>query len=97
MLIRLSVPPKTDEEKALLAPSKVNSIPDPVYGGQLQDFAIQGFEAEGKTKITYEEKPVTLAGGETVSLRAPTYEIVDLGYGPMQPGHHDLARASPRR
>jgi len=67
MLIRLSVPPKTDAEKAMLAAHKVNSIPDPVYGGQLQDFAIQGFAAEGKAKIEYTEKPVTLAGGETVA------------------------------
>jgi len=85
MLIRLSVPPKTDAEKALLASGKVNSIPDPVYGGQLQDFGIQGFESEGKVKIDYAEKPVTLADGETVSLRAPTYKIADLGYGPMSP------------
>ncbi len=85
MLIRLSVPPSTAEEKAALAAHKLASIPDPVYGGQLQDFAIQGFEAEGKANVTYEEKPVTLADGETLSLRAPSYEIVDLGYGPMRP------------
>ena len=83
MLIRLSVPPKTDAEKALLASGKVNAIPDPVYGGQLQDFSIQGFEPEGKAKIAYEEKEVTLGDGETVRLRAPTYEIAQLGYGPM--------------
>ncbi|MEZ5828414.1 MAG: di-heme oxidoredictase family protein [Hyphomicrobiales bacterium] len=92
MLFRLSVPPKTDEEKALIAAHKANSIPDPTYGGQLQDFAIQGFAAEGKAKIDYEEKGVMLAGGETVSLRAPTYEIVDLGYGPMS----DDVMLSPR-
>ena len=85
MLIRLSVPPKTDDEKAMFAAHKANAIPDPVYGGQLQDFAIQGFAAEGKAKIDYVEKPVTLADGEVVTLRAPSYEIVDLGYGPMSP------------
>ena len=85
MLIRLSVPPTTEEEKAALAAHRLASIPDPIYGGQLQDFAIQGFAAEGKAKIEYEEKPVTLADGETVSLRAPKYEIVDLGYGAMSP------------
>jgi CxxC motif-containing protein (DUF1111 family) len=95
MLIRLSVPPKTDAEKAMLAAHKENSIPDPVYGGQLQDFAIQGFEAEGKAKIDYEEKPVTLAGGETVSLRAPTYKIVDLAYGPMSPDIMISPRVAP--
>ena len=83
MLFRLSVPAKTEAEMALLASKKANVIPDPVYGGQLQDFAIQGFEAEGNVKITYEEEEVELAGGETVSLRSPTYEITDLAYGPL--------------
>jgi CxxC motif-containing protein (DUF1111 family) len=96
MLIRLSVPPKTDAEKAMLAAHKVNSIPDPVYGGQLQDFAIQGFAAEGKAKIEYTEKPVTLAGGETVSLRAPTYKIVDLAYGTMSPDIMLSPRVAPQ-
>lgn len=92
MLFRLSVPPKTKADEALLASGKVGSLPDPMYGGQLQDFSIQGFEPEGKVKITYEEKEVALAGGETVSLRAPTYEISDLAYGPMD----QAIMASPR-
>jgi CxxC motif-containing protein (DUF1111 family) len=85
LLIRLSVPPKTEAEEALLASKKVNGIPDPVYGGQLQDFSIQGFEPEGKIEITYKETEVELSDGETLALRAPTYEIADLGYGPMSP------------
>jgi CxxC motif-containing protein (DUF1111 family) len=85
MLVRLSVPAKTDAEKAKLAAHAVNSIPDPIYGGQLQDLSIQGHKAEGEIKIDYTEKPVTLAGGEVVSLRAPQYSIVDLNYGPLSP------------
>jgi len=83
MLVRLFVPPSSQEEEDMLAAHKANSIPDPVYGGQLQNFAIQGFKAEGKLKIDYTQLPVTLAGGEVVNLRKPKYEIVDLGYGPM--------------
>jgi CxxC motif-containing protein (DUF1111 family) len=96
LLIRLSVPPATPEEIAALAAHKALSIPDPTYGGQLQDFAIQGHAAEGRAKIDYEEKPVTLAGGETVSLRSPTYEIVDLGYGPMSPDIMISPRVAPQ-
>jgi len=96
MLFRLSVPPKTDTELALLASKKVNSIPHPVYGGQLQDRSIQGFESEGKVIITYEEEEVELAGGETVSLRAPTYEFTDLGYGPMSPDIMASPRVAPQ-
>jgi CxxC motif-containing protein (DUF1111 family) len=95
MLFRLSVPPKTDADKALLASRKVNSLPDPMYGGQLQDFSIQGFEPEGKVKITYEEKEVMLGDGETVSLRAPTYELADLAYGPISPDVMISPRVAP--
>ena len=96
MLVRLSVPAMTEEEHDRLAAHSVNTLPDPTYGGQLQDFAIQGFKAEGKLDIDYEEKPVTLAGGETVSLRHPTYEIADLGYGPMRPDVMISPRVAPQ-
>jgi CxxC motif-containing protein (DUF1111 family) len=96
MLIRLSVPPETEEEKERLAAHRANAVPDPVYGGQLQDFAIQGFAAEGKLKIEYEERQVALAGGETVSLRVPTYTITDPGYGPMSPDIMLSPRVAPQ-
>ena len=95
MLVRLSVPPATDDEKSKLAAHSVNSIPEPTYGGQLQDLSIQGFKAEGQIKIDYQEKPVQLAGGETVSLRVPSYAIVDLGYGPLAPGTMISPRVAP--
>lgn len=95
MLVRLSVPPATDEDKAKLASNRVNSIPEPTYGGQLQDLSIQGHEAEGRIKIDYQEKPVELAGGETVRLRAPRYSIVDLGYGPLAEGTMISPRVAP--
>jgi CxxC motif-containing protein (DUF1111 family) len=95
MLVRLSVPAATEEEKDRIAAHSVNSIPDPTYGGQLQDFSIQGFAAEGKLKIDYQEHKVELAGGETVSLRAPTYTLADLAYGPASPGMMISPRVAP--
>ena len=85
LLFRLSVPAKTKAEKALLATGKENVLPDPVYGGQLQDMAIQGHKAEGAVKISYEEQEVVLDDGERVNLRAPTYSLEDLNYGPISP------------
>ncbi len=85
MLVRLSVPAATDEDKESIAAHSVNTIPDPTYGGQLQDRAIQGFAAEGKLKIDYTEREVKLADGETVSLREPSYSLTDLAYGPISP------------
>ncbi len=50
-----------------------------------------GVPAEGEMRIAYEEVPVALGGGETASLRKPTYTIDDLGYGPMAPDVHAVA------
>lgn len=92
MLVRLSVPAKTDTEKADIVNYRRDVVPEPTYGGQFQDFAIQGHAPEGKIHIVYGEKPVTLGDGTTVTLRVPTYELASLGYGPMA---HDVM-ISPR-
>lgn len=56
--------------------------PDPINGGQLQDFAAPGQMAEGRLSITYTGTPVTLADSTTVSLRAPSYALADPAFGP---------------
>jgi CxxC motif-containing protein (DUF1111 family) len=85
MLMRLSVPPRTDEERAALADYALQRIPEPTYGGQLQDFAVPGLRAEGRFTIAWQEFEVPLAGGETARLRRPKVTVGDLGYGPMDP------------
>lgn len=85
MFLRLSIPPQTAAQEQLLASGQANMIPDPVYGGQLQDFSIQGIPAEGRMQITYRESPVTLADGEVVPLLVPAYEARDLNYGNLHP------------
>ena len=92
MILRLSVPPSTEEERSLLKEHRINSVPDPVYGGQLQDFATPGLTAEGRMVIDYEEFEVTLGDGTVVSLRDPSYSVVDLGYGSLS----DEVMVSPR-
>ncbi|MCE7026503.1 c-type cytochrome [Jiella sp. CBK1P-4] len=83
MFLRLSVPPKTEEDRQKLENHELTRIPEPSYGGQLQNFAVPGLKPEGKMAISYREEPVTLADGTVVSLRHPTYSVEDLGYGPM--------------
>ncbi|CAM5548798.1 hypothetical protein ATER59S_04462 [Aquamicrobium terrae] len=85
MFLRLAREAATEEEKTELAERKALNFPDPVYGTQLQDLAVPGLSGEGRMKITYEEKPVTLGDGTVVSLRQPTYSIDDLAYGPLDP------------
>jgi CxxC motif-containing protein (DUF1111 family) len=83
MFLRLSVPAITSDEKQIIAEGG-RVIPEPTYGGQLQDIAIPGMAREGRMVISYTDVPVTLAGGEVVTLRKPTYSVADLGYGPMR-------------
>ena len=92
LLMRLSIPPQSEADKALLASRMASVIAEPVYGGQLQDFAVQGHLGEGRIHIEYEDLPVELADGVTVMLRKPHYSITDLGYGPM----HEDVMLSPR-
>ncbi len=92
LLLRLSIPGSAGEARKRLHQGEVASLPDPVYGHQLQPFAVPGLPAEGSIQIDYREIPVTLNGGETVVLMDPTYSVNDLGYGPLHPD----VRFSPR-
>lgn len=91
MFLRVSVPGLPEDAPAGIA-DYIATRPDPNYGGQMQDFALAGHPAEYRLDITYQEVPVALSEGETVSLRRPTYEAADLGYGPL----HPQAMLSPR-
>lgn len=59
------------------------ALPDPVYGGQLQDNVILGPVREGQMTITYQTITETFADGTTVELQKPTYTVTDLGYGSL--------------
>ncbi len=85
MLFRVGVPASTPEQRTALASHRANTFPEPTYGGQIQDFAIQGHRAEAKPEVSYEEIPVKLNGGETASLRKPSYSFRKLAFGAMAP------------
>jgi CxxC motif-containing protein (DUF1111 family) len=91
MFLRVSVPAATHPLQAVI-PGWNATAPDPVYGEQLQDFAVQGHVAEYRLGVEWTEIPVELSEGETVSLRRPTWRADALGYGPLAPG----AMLSPR-
>ncbi|MCB1875966.1 MAG: c-type cytochrome [Chromatiales bacterium] len=82
--------PPTEDGKAvslvlhLSIPSPESGVtPEPVYGTQLQDFAIPGLTAEGRVRVRYQPFPLTLADGTGIELRRPVFSVADLGYGPM--------------
>lgn len=82
---RLARGARDEKEKAAIAARRVLNFPDPVYGHQLQDKGVTGLAGEGRMSVVYDEKSVTLAGGESVSLRVPRYAVKQLAYGPLDP------------
>ncbi|MCR9134818.1 MAG: c-type cytochrome [Alphaproteobacteria bacterium] len=83
MLIRLARAPRTQTERAALDERQMLNLPDPVYGGQIQDKAVPGLQSEGQIDIRYQEIPVALPGGGQATLRRPTYTIIELAHGPL--------------
>lgn len=96
MFLRLSIPPETAEQEALLASGRASVIGEPTYGTQLQELGIQGHAGEGRMVVTYHDHPVTLGDGSIVHLRRPAYSIADLGYGPMHPKTMMSPRMAPQ-
>jgi len=62
------------------------SLPDPVYGHQLQDNAIIGPVVKGNVGITYQTITETFDDGTTVALQKPIYRIDNPGYGNLAGG-----------
>ncbi|NBF05202.1 c-type cytochrome [Pseudomonas sp. Fl5BN2] len=92
MLVRLSIPDDPAYAKLI---EQVGVLPEPVYGGQLQDMAIPGVAPEGRVRVSYDPVPVRFKDGTLVELRKPKLQITDLGYGPMHPDTLFSARVAP--
>ena len=86
LLLRLSIP-GTDAHGG--------PLPEPVYGGQLQDRSIVGVPIEGQFVIVYQEVPGSLNDGEVYSLRHPSYQFRDLNFGPVHPDTMLSPRVAP--
>lgn len=93
--LRLSIPPQNVEQKHDIDSGRISVVPEPTYGGQLQNFAIPGHAAEGRMRVTYTEREIVLADGLRVSLRQPHYQVNDLGYGPLHPQTMISPRVAP--
>jgi CxxC motif-containing protein (DUF1111 family) len=76
LLFRLSVPGVAADG---------GPLPDPVYGGQLNQAAILRVPPEGRMTIVYEELPGAYGDGAAYSLRRPRYVLADLAFGPADP------------
>ena len=99
MFLRISImdPDGIPDDAALAEIADyIATQPDPNYGTQMQDFAVQGHASEYSLAITYKEDVVTLADGTAVSLRHPTYSADNLGYGPLADGAMLSPRVAPQ-
>jgi CxxC motif-containing protein (DUF1111 family) len=83
LLMRISVPG--------MSPNG-GPMPEPTYGDQLNNAAIQGVKPEAKIIVSYRETKGRLGDGSSYSLRAPHYRFTDLAYGPI----HAETMVSPR-
>lgn len=88
MLVRLSV---IDQQPT----AEDGVVPHPIYGGQLQDFAIPGHSAEAKIAIDYRFHKVTLADGEVVELRQPKLRLHDFSDKPLDGNARSSIRIAP--
>ena len=87
LLIRLSIPGKG---------AHGGPNPDPVYGDQFNNAAIQGVKPEGRVTLRYETISGQFADGTPYTLQKPVYGFADLGYGPMHPSVMSSPRIAPQ-
>ena len=94
-LVRLSIPPQSEAQRVALAKGEQGVILEPVYGDQLQDFAVSGVLPEGQVVVTYQPVVVRFPDGEEVTLRKPEYQITGLNYGQLHPATLVSPRVAP--
>jgi CxxC motif-containing protein (DUF1111 family) len=75
LLMRLSVPGKPGDTAGV--------VPEPTYGDQFNNAAIQGVKPEGHVEIRSEAVHGRFKDGTRYTLQKPIYKLTDLAYGPM--------------
>lgn len=77
LLLRLSIPGKPGKDK------HGGVVPDPVYGDQISNFAVQGVVPEAEINIAYKALYGKFADNTAYTLNTPSYRLSKLGYGPV--------------
>lgn len=88
LLLRLSVPGEPDP--------KLGVRPDPVYGDQLNNAAVQGVRAEGWVEIRTRAIHGRFADGSRYTLQQPLYRVVRPAYGKPASGLMLSPRIAPQ-
>lgn len=88
LLIRLSVPGTPDPRAGVK--------PEPTYGDQFNNAAVQGVKPEGHVEIRSTPIRGRFADGTRYTLHKPLYKLTQLGYGPMAPDVMISPRIAPQ-
>ncbi|MBK9441280.1 MAG: c-type cytochrome [Comamonadaceae bacterium] len=88
MLIRLSVPGSAHPHDGVL--------PEPTYGDQFNNAAVEGVKPEGQVRIRTTPVRGRFADGTPYVLQQPHYSLTDLGYGPLAAGVMLSPRVAPQ-
>ena len=95
-------PPLTPDEKPLGLLFRLSipdiqwaTLPEPMYGDQLQPESIMGVESEGHVSVSYDEVQGSYPDGKLYSLRKPLYNFV-LKSGAFSSGTMVSARVAPQ-
>lgn len=88
MLIRLSVPGSAHPHDGVL--------PEPTYGDQFNNAAVEGVKPEGQVRIRTTPVRGRFADGAPYVLQQPHYSLTDLGYGPLAAGVLLSPRVAPQ-
>ena len=70
--------------------------PEPVYGDQFNNAAVQGVKPEGQVTISYRSVRGRFADGTAYTLHKPVYGFTQLSYGPMAPDVMVSPRIAPQ-
>lgn len=93
VLVRISIAPESAADWEQVYRNGV--IPEPVYGTQIQDFAVPGVEPEARIQLRYEYQTVELGDGTAVELRKPVLTLAQPGYGAFHPRMQTSLRLAP--
>ncbi|HEX4879532.1 MAG TPA: di-heme oxidoredictase family protein [Limnobacter sp.] len=88
LLLRLSIPGQHD--------GQLGVVPEPTYGDQLNNMAVDGVKPEGKVRMAVSEIQGQYPDGTPYTLRKPSYSITDLAYGPLHPDTRISPRVAPQ-
>jgi len=93
MLVRASVPARTAAERAL--ERTAGAVPDPRYGDQIQNRAVEGVPPEAHAALTWQDVPGRFGDGTSYTLQRPSVQLAALAYGPLDPELRLSARVAP--